>query len=717
MATANVGIVSPVVKGAYSDSATYDRLNIVHGSDGATYQAIQAVPAGTALSNTSYWMQITPKAPTITSEDVANDYGDDHDDLVTNTGTAMAPAYHYKIPRGVSGNESIDDTKGHGDTDYVWSAGKTYDEVTDLRSQVKTRIIDNNNILHGYYVNYISDTKFILSKSTKRCGLAMLVKVNKDDITDITVSDSNWRVGVYKWNLTSIEFVNTQWGSSYVEKNTIRNYDGYLLFYFKLYPEIDIADWTGTDIRDCLEIKTYSKYDFDPYYTTTTATSCVSGTNTTVNIVAHNDYVRTGFIRVHEGEVWYYKGALSGIARTSNIRGVAGFSSDNVNSFQKWLVNLEIYDGQPATSDRVQYLEEFKFVIPHGINYIIADNMPANMNGSGSSGFYNYYLRKGTLEEYLDNIAEAAFTNKENQGYLNFNIATSSSIGDCLLFKTPNNKVLAIDTGEQNTLTRNSINECLFNLNINHIDYLIISHFHSDHVGNVGWMITNGLIDENTVCYLPSTPPSEYMEEHTNWINAEVVNDTIDSLTDLGCTIINPTDSTELNIGDVLVSFFNTNHTQYYQDEAEYNNMSVCNYITYGNVVVCCTGDFYFSSLPNNNALKKCTILKTPHHAGHGSGGNFSKVAMQYLNPDVCVTSLGKYYATADCIANETAANVFIHNTYDSVQTWCEQHNVSNYVTGTNNKEIQIRISKDSYQILNNVRATDRYVEGLLPVS
>ena len=165
MANANIGIVAPVVKGAYSDSVAYDRLNIVHGSDGATYQAIQAVPAGTALSNTTYWMQITPKAPTITAEDVANDYGDDHDDLVTNTGSAMAPNYHYKIPRGVTGNESIDDTKGDGDTDYVWSADKCYGEVTDLKSQTiqfKGTILANNTDLDTIKEN----SEYLLSNTS-----------------------------------------------------------------------------------------------------------------------------------------------------------------------------------------------------------------------------------------------------------------------------------------------------------------------------------------------------------------------------------------------------------------------------------------------------------------------------------------------------------------------------------------------------------------------
>jgi len=175
MATANVGIVAPVVKGAWDSTAAYDRLNIVHGSDGATYQAIQTVPAGTALSNTEYWMQVTPKAPTITSEDVANDYGDTHTDLVTNTGTPMAPNIHYKVPRGVAGNESIDDTKGAGDTDYVWSADKSYSEISDLK----------NSIMQ----NYVFPSDVEENKNTQR-------KINLNPITTdiIDISDNNGNI-------------------------------------------------------------------------------------------------------------------------------------------------------------------------------------------------------------------------------------------------------------------------------------------------------------------------------------------------------------------------------------------------------------------------------------------------------------------------------------------------------------------------------------------
>lgn len=54
MATINLGRVSFVMKGDYSSSATYIRLDVVT-SDGVSYAAKQDVPAGTPVTNTTYW--------------------------------------------------------------------------------------------------------------------------------------------------------------------------------------------------------------------------------------------------------------------------------------------------------------------------------------------------------------------------------------------------------------------------------------------------------------------------------------------------------------------------------------------------------------------------------------------------------------------------------------------------------------------------------------
>lgn len=55
-----LGKVSATPKGAWSSSTAYERLDIV-SNGGNSYLALQNVPSGTALSNTSYWLVIAEK--------------------------------------------------------------------------------------------------------------------------------------------------------------------------------------------------------------------------------------------------------------------------------------------------------------------------------------------------------------------------------------------------------------------------------------------------------------------------------------------------------------------------------------------------------------------------------------------------------------------------------------------------------------------------------
>ena len=61
MAATDLGKVGMVVKGAWSNSATYEILDLVY-YDGASYIAKRDVPANTAPTNTTYW-QLAAKWP------------------------------------------------------------------------------------------------------------------------------------------------------------------------------------------------------------------------------------------------------------------------------------------------------------------------------------------------------------------------------------------------------------------------------------------------------------------------------------------------------------------------------------------------------------------------------------------------------------------------------------------------------------------------------
>lgn len=119
MSRINVGKVSPIPKGNWIQTNSYEKLNMVNKS-GVLYIAKQDVPANTAITNENYWMPATGGLTIGTVETVSASTGAS----ATITQGENSPILNLSIPRGIAGNESIDDSAGAGDTDKVWSADK-----------------------------------------------------------------------------------------------------------------------------------------------------------------------------------------------------------------------------------------------------------------------------------------------------------------------------------------------------------------------------------------------------------------------------------------------------------------------------------------------------------------------------------------------------------------------------------------------------------------
>ena len=63
MPTLNIGKVRYTWKGTYSATTAYSILDRVKDADGYVYEAIKAAPAGTALTNESYWIKLSVQGP------------------------------------------------------------------------------------------------------------------------------------------------------------------------------------------------------------------------------------------------------------------------------------------------------------------------------------------------------------------------------------------------------------------------------------------------------------------------------------------------------------------------------------------------------------------------------------------------------------------------------------------------------------------------------
>lgn len=199
--------------------------------------------------------------------------------------------------------------------------------------------------------------------------------------------------------------------------------------------------------------------------------------------------------------------------------------------------------------------------------------------------------------------------------------------GDSTLIQTPTRKNILIDTGEE----ENTIVEYLLDRKIKKIDYLMISHFDSDHSAKAA-----ELIEKLKVKYLIISKQTETSEQFEK---------TIEIAQKRKVKIIT------VEAGNVLTIDKDTNFqilwpkTEQIISENPLNNNSIVAKFNYKNFSMLFTGDIeevaeksILQEYENNNILET-TILKVAHH---GSNTSTIEGFVEKVKPKIAVIGVGE---------------------------------------------------------------------------
>lgn len=195
--------------------------------------------------------------------------------------------------------------------------------------------------------------------------------------------------------------------------------------------------------------------------------------------------------------------------------------------------------------------------------------------------------------------------------------------GDCILIQA-NDKNMLIDSGPSSS--RNRLTKYLKKLNISKFDYVIATHPHEDHIGNM-----STIIDAFNIVnfYAPKV-----------YDNSKSFEDMIYSLKKKNLKITPIKRGTDdINLGNnTNVSVFSPINDSY----DNLNNYSPIIKIEYGNTSFLFTGDAekeVEESIIKNNDNINCDVIKIGHHGSSTStSSNFLKAA----NPSAAVICVGK---------------------------------------------------------------------------
>lgn len=221
--------------------------------------------------------------------------------------------------------------------------------------------------------------------------------------------------------------------------------------------------------------------------------------------------------------------------------------------------------------------------------------------------------------------------------------------GNAIYVKTPNNKNLVFDLGIGDYSGRNEFFSPLAKLwhayNVRHIDYLMITHPHLDHIDDILNLDSFSLSVLHRPKYLKKEDIlkdvrnsdkakfDKYFEYHERFIEniSGTPSDTINNL----------------NYGGLNFKFFNTSSVPL----DNLNNHSIITVLDYAGIKVIIPGDNEIASLnilmeQSNfkDAIKNCDILIAPHH---GRESAYHSDFVNHANPRITIISDGSICDTS----------------------------------------------------------------------
>ena len=195
--------------------------------------------------------------------------------------------------------------------------------------------------------------------------------------------------------------------------------------------------------------------------------------------------------------------------------------------------------------------------------------------------------------------------------------------GDSILVQV-NDKNLLIDSGPKSE--KKKLVDYLDSLYIPEFDYVIATHPHEDHIGNMSYIINNyKIINFYSPKVQNNTSVFESMAESLARKNIKIK--------------ILKSNNTSINLGEnTLVEVLSPNLNSY----DNLNNYSPVIKISYGNNSFLFTGDAEESiekELASKSFNLKSDLLKIGHH---GSSTSTSEIFLEKVNPKITVISVGK---------------------------------------------------------------------------
>ncbi len=202
--------------------------------------------------------------------------------------------------------------------------------------------------------------------------------------------------------------------------------------------------------------------------------------------------------------------------------------------------------------------------------------------------------------------------------------------GDAAIVRLPNEKVMLIDVGQRSRhedMGKDVVLPLLNHLGIKKLDWVVMSHPHSDHIGGIISILNEVKIDTLWDTFIP----------YTSWTYHTI----IDFADSNGIIINRPKSGETKRLSENVYILVLAPDSLFAVSEHNVNNASIVFKLVYGETSILFTGDLEHEGdkllIPYQQLLKS-DVLKVAHH---GSITSSTEPLLDLVNPTLSVISVG----------------------------------------------------------------------------
>lgn len=261
-----------------------------------------------------------------------------------------------------------------------------------------------------------------------------------------------------------------------------------------------------------------------------------------------------------------------------------------------------------------------------------------------------------TLKSYAQDGGTGMSAQTDKIHYINVN---PESLSDAILIES-DDRYLLVDTSNpdlstggaqavaNDTANVNEVIRYLRQIGVANLDYVVLTHNHSDHIGGVSRLCQEGLIGAGTTVFYRSSAMSEEEITYPDWENNLYLQKGLEAIasTDAKVVCLAQERITELSLtlGNFSVEFLNLDMDEdgvVDFDEENENNNSIVLKVTKGDIDTLLTGDIEQEvERKLLTQVGQVEVLKVPHH---GIRTSSSYEFLKALQPETAVITAYGY--------------------------------------------------------------------------